>query len=90
MTEIEYMNECMARDLTVMLMDDLHLSLQDALDALYNSDTYAKLKDSRTGLYFQSPVYVYDYLRREVLGGKMAAAVSKATGWNANSTNSTN
>lgn len=73
MNEIDYMNECMARDLTVMLMDDLHLSLQDALDALYNSDTYAKLKDPRTGLYFQSLVYVYDYLRRELLTGRMAA-----------------
>lgn len=73
MSDFDYMNECMARDLVVMLTEDehLHLSLQDALDSLYNSETFAKLKDPKTGLYFQSPVYVYDYLRREILTGKM-------------------
>lgn len=33
---------------------------------LYTSDTYAKLQDAKTGLYFQSPRYVYDFLRNEI------------------------
>lgn len=49
MSDIEYMNECMARDLVVMLMEEQVFSLHDALDCLYNSETYAKLKDSRAG-----------------------------------------
>lgn len=40
-----------------------------ALDTLYTSDTYTKLKDKRTGLYFQSPLYVYDFLEKEILTG---------------------
>ena len=32
---------------------------------------YAKLTDSATGLYFQSPVYIYSYLDRELTTGKM-------------------
>ena len=68
MSEIEYMKECMARDLVVMLVDEQKMSLHGALDALYQSETYAKLK---SGLYFQSPVYVYGFLRKEILTGKM-------------------
>lgn len=29
----------------------------------YTSDTYAKLQDSKTGFYFQSPKYVYTFLK---------------------------
>ena len=71
MSEIEYMKECMARDLVVMLVDEQKMSLHGALDALYQSEPYAKLKDTRSGLYFQSPVYVYGFLRKEILTGKM-------------------
>ena len=35
MSEIEYMKECMARDLVVMLVDEQKMSLHGALDALY-------------------------------------------------------
>lgn len=66
MTEIQYMNECMMRDLTVMLINEYKISLIEALDILYNSRTYEKLQNPRTGLYFQSPVYVFDFLQREL------------------------
>ena len=39
MSEIEYMKECMARDLVVMLVDEQKMSLHGALDALYQSET---------------------------------------------------
>ena len=45
MSEIEYMKECMARDLVVMLVDEQKMSLHGALDALYQSETYAKQKN---------------------------------------------
>lgn len=72
MSNIEYMNECMARDLVVMLVEDYQISIPEALDILYNSETYEKLQDTRTGLYFQSPVYVYDFLQNELKNGKIA------------------
>lgn len=72
MTDIQYMNECMMRDLVVMLIDKYNVSLAEALDILYNSETYAKLQDPRTGLYFQSPVYVFDFLQRELEHGKIS------------------
>ena len=54
-----------------MLMEVRSLSLHEALDTVYNSETYAKLTNPATGLYFQSPVYIYSYLDRELATGKM-------------------
>jgi hypothetical protein len=54
-----------------MLMEERGLSLHEALDTVYNSETYAKLTDPATGLYFQSSVYIYSYLDRELATGKM-------------------
>lgn len=66
MTDIQYMNECMMRDLAMMLIKKYNVSLSEALDVLYNSETFEKLQDERTGLYFQSPVYVFDFLQKEL------------------------
>ena len=72
MKNIEYMNECMIRDLAVMLVEDLQISIPEALNILYNSETYEKLQDERTGLYFQSPVYLYDFFQKELKNGKLS------------------
>lgn len=71
MTDFDYMVEDMTRDLAVMLMERRSMSMTDALDTLYNSETYEKLSDPRSGLYFQSPGYVYDFLDKEIEYGKM-------------------
>lgn len=49
MSTIDYMNECTVRDLVLMLMEERGLSLHEALDTVYNSETYAKLMDPATG-----------------------------------------
>ncbi len=71
MTDFEYMVEGMTRDLAVMLMERRGMSMTSALDTLYNSETYEKLSNPRSGLYFQSPGYVYDFLDKEIEYGKM-------------------
>ena len=38
---------------------------------VYNSTTYSKLTDLATGLYYQSPGYVYDDLKHELTNGKV-------------------
>ena len=72
MKEIQYMNECMLRDLAMMLIGEYNISLAEALDILYNSETIEKLQNPETGLYFQSPVYVFDFLQKELRQGKIA------------------
>lgn len=71
MTDFDYMLEGMTRDLALMLMERRAMSMPDALDTLYNSETYEKLSDPRSGLYFQAPGYVYDFLDKEIEYGKM-------------------
>ena len=36
------------------------------MDALYKSRTFSKVEDPRTGLYYQSSVYVFQYLKEEM------------------------
>ncbi len=41
MSEIDYMNECTARDLIVMLSEEYQIAPSEAMDILYNSETYS-------------------------------------------------
>ncbi|MDE5705878.1 MAG: hypothetical protein K2I50_07335 [Muribaculum sp.] len=66
------MTEAMAADLAELLSRDFGMSISESLDTLYNSDTYAKLIDPATGLYFQSTQYVYSFLKNELTTGKIA------------------
>ena len=70
MKDFEYMVECMERDLIVMLMEKQGMTIIEALDAFYNSETHEKLCDARSGLYFQSPGYVYSFRNNEINYGK--------------------
>ena len=42
----------------------------DAIDIIYNSDTFQKLEDTETDLYVQSPAYIYELLNTEYKTGR--------------------
>ena len=67
------MQEDMYAVLAQLLMEKWHYSMDDALETLYNSDTFALVQDARTGLYYQSPGYVYSYLENELTLGTIKA-----------------
>ena len=48
------------------LVDEYHYSPEDAIDVLYTSETFERLQDDATGLYYQSPGYVYSFLQNEL------------------------
>ena len=48
------------------------MTILDAFDTIYNSRIYKKLIDTETGLYIQSPLYIYEYLKEEIGEPKMA------------------
>lgn len=54
-----------------MLIEREGYTLQQAVDTVYNSDTYAAYIRPETALYFQSSGYIYEYLIREILTGKL-------------------
>ncbi|MCQ2190600.1 MAG: hypothetical protein MJY63_03025 [Paludibacteraceae bacterium] len=62
----QFMIECLTSDIILMLMEDRGLSMAEAMSLLYNSKTYEKLEDERTGLYYQGAVYVMEFLEEEL------------------------
>lgn len=69
--KIKFLIDSIAEDLAKFLMDDKGFSLVDALDIVYNSQTFEKINDRSTGLYFQSSGYNYDLLQHELKYGKV-------------------
>ena len=61
MTQVErqFLIETLCEDLVPMIMEEYNLSDREALDKLYKSNTFSKLEDPQTGLYFQGAVYVF-------------------------------
>lgn len=68
--QIESMQEDMTADMLSILIEDRKMSMQEAMLLLYNSDTYARLQDAESGLYYQSPGYVLDCLDNELTTGR--------------------
>ena len=64
--QIKMMQEDMYAESIQILMEEYGYSLEKAMDTLYNSDTFARLQDANTGLYYQSPGYVYSFLNSEL------------------------
>ncbi len=70
--DFQFQVECLAIDLIQLLMNEYGWDYQRALDELYMSDTFRKLEDERSGLYYQSSYYVFQYLKNEIETGVMA------------------
>lgn len=68
----EQMKLDMTKNLAVLLMDNHpELTMEQALSVVLNSDTYQRLLNDNTHMYYQSPRYVYDFLEKELTVGKM-------------------
>ena len=73
MNEKEQMKLDMVKHLALRLMDDdPHLSMEQALATVINSDTYQRLQRDITGLYYQSSGYVYSFLQNELKTAKVS------------------
>lgn len=70
--QITLLQEELCVELTEILMEEWNYSMQQALEVLYNSDTFALIQDVGTGLYYQSAGYVYTFLEDELKKGKIA------------------
>ena len=64
--KLNYLVECKTQDLIEYLMEDNHITMEEAMDIVYNSKTFEKLNDFGTHLYYESSSYVYEYLKEEI------------------------
>lgn len=65
-TEKQYLIEQLILEISMMLIADYKIPMQQALDLIYQSKTFAKIEDPNTGLYYQGAVYVYQFLKEEI------------------------
>jgi len=61
-----FMIETLTREMIARLMEERSMTMREAMDIVYKSKTYAALNNTKTGLYFQSPAYLYDSLEKEL------------------------
>lgn len=73
-TDMSFMVECTTKELVELVMDDTGQPLSEALATVYGSETYAKLCEPRTGLYYEAPAYVYELLHDELTTGRFCPA----------------
>lgn len=67
----KYLVDRAVDEMTRFLIQDYKLGIDQAIDFIYNSDTYQKLTNPQTGLYVQSPAYIYQLLKNEYKTGKL-------------------
>jgi len=70
--QIQLLKDDLCVELAGFLMDDFHYTPQEAIDVLYTSETFERLQDNNTGLYYQSAGYVYSFLQNELSNAKVA------------------
>lgn len=70
----QQMVEYMVQDLVEMLTEVCGIEYDEAMRIIYASDIYEKLTDTETGLYRESPGYVYGLLQDELNFGHIVQA----------------
>lgn len=58
-------------DVVRYLVENDKMSLAEAISTFHNSETFEKLEDFSTGLYVESPAYIYDLLQTELRYGRL-------------------
>ena len=66
MSDRDFLVEANIQDVLKSLIEDKGLSIADAMRQFYTSDTFDKLQDCETGLYLESPAYIYDLYLNEI------------------------
>ena len=55
-----------------LVADQPDLTMEQALATVINSETYQRLQRDATGLYYQSPGYVYSFLQNDLKTAKVS------------------
>lgn len=66
-----YLFEGISADVVRYLVERDGMGLSEAISVFHNSETFSKLEDFDTGLYIESPAYVYDLLQSELKNGRL-------------------
>lgn len=70
--DIQFQIECLTSELIRKLISTYGWDIKQAFDELYKSETFARLNDPECGLYYESAVYVFSFLKNEIETEKIA------------------
>lgn len=74
--QINFIIDCDVEEIVSLLQEDYGMKILDAFNTVYNSNIYKKLIDTETGLYIQSPLYIYEYLKEEINESKLKEKIA--------------
>ena len=63
---LNYLVTRTTQELVKILVEEKKITKEEAMDIVYNSNTYELLCDLQTHLYYESPAYVYEMLKEEI------------------------
>lgn len=74
MSKQEQLMEYSIQNIIDMITTDQQIEYDDAMNKFYNSQVFEKLLEIETGLYLESPEYVYDLFKDEMNFGRIIQA----------------
>ncbi len=69
--KVKQLIEFSIQDLVRLLIEERKVSISEGMKTVYQSELFQKLLDPETGLYLESPLYLYDMLKDELKYGKL-------------------
>ena len=63
MCKKDLLMEYLIQDIVDMISTDQKIEYDEAMNKFYNSEVFEKLTDKETGLYLESPDYVYELVK---------------------------
>lgn len=71
MSDKEFLIGANIQDIIKYIMTDLGVSIKEAMRRFYMSEIFEKLQDTKTGLYLESPAYIYELYKNEAKNGRL-------------------
>ncbi len=65
MSDREFLLESNTQDILKYIIIDTGVTIKEAMRMFYVSEVYAKLENFDTGLYLESPAYIYELFKDE-------------------------
>lgn len=65
MSDREFLVEANIQDVLKFMIEEMDLSISDAMRQFYASEVFDKLQNFETGLYLESPAYIYEMYKNE-------------------------
>jgi len=69
--KIRFMMNFVTSDVILSIIEDMGLTVQEAMKEFYNSEVFNRLSDYETGLYRESGGYVYELYKVEKEYGRL-------------------